>query len=288
MRFFVTQLADWQGDGFADLDGKPLGEQPPTEQPEALIVTSSAEIGVLRSPRAQAILARAGAARIALHSFVSVGCAGVFAALFEARRLGVKSARILALEAPRAHVQARLDAAGLQYFEAQETACVMDLSCQPVGLALPIGHCEILARPDTMGGTAALAARIAQRLRQHQSAIPGLSVVDFENTSDWARGLAHLVRLHLPAPATGWLGSVETDRRHYMSARPILDLMRHHPDGPLLLGCLGAGGRLGICTVGHPAPLSPVARPECLTQASGPARPRALGAAIHRPRFLWP
>lgn len=150
MRFFVTQLADWQGDGFADLDGKPLGEQPPTEQPEALIVTSSAEIGVLRSPRAQAILARAGAARIALHSFVSVGCAGVFAALFEARRLGVKSARILALEAPRAHVQARLDAAGLQYFEAQETACVMDLSCQPVGLALPIGHCEILARPDTM------------------------------------------------------------------------------------------------------------------------------------------
>jgi hypothetical protein len=248
MTCYIRDLCKWHDGSF----GPHFRADHPMDM---VIITSSAEVGVLAEPLARSIIAAtAGPAFVGEQSFVSVGCAGVYAAILEFLRSDAQTARILALEAPRDHVQQRLDAAGLgpdgAGFIAQEVACLMEVSRRPEGLAIPINHCEILARPASMGGTATLAGMVSRRLAELQLSFPGLAIVDFQNVSDWARGLATLVRGACPTGGRRWLGSIETDNRHYMSARPLLDLMRLAGSGPLLVGCLGAGGRLGLMVAG--------------------------------------
>lgn len=266
MTCYISGLHRWDGTGF----GPDFRAEAPCDM---LVVTSSAELGVMAEPMARLIVSRcAGEGFRGQRSFVSVGCAGVYAGVLEFLHGDAQSARILALEAPRAYVQSRLDRAGLggpgTGFVAQEVACVIELSRKPEGLARPISHCEILARPAHIGGTAMLAATVARRIAALRADMPDLSVVDFQNVSDWARGLAHLVRRTERDAGAGWLASVEVDQRHYMTARPILDLMRWTDRGPLLVGCLGAGGRLGLLVADHPERRGGWPAPERLTRGA--------------------
>ncbi len=256
----IRDLHLWTGEDF----GPGFRREAPADM---LIVTSSAEAAVMGEPQARAMVAAILPPGFAgPRAFVSVGCAGVYAAILEFLGSGAASARILALEAPRAYVQLRLDAAGLgpqgAGFVAQEAACVLDVTRGPEGEGPPVSRCEILARPSHMGGTAVLAGEVARRIAEMSAEIPGLSVVDFENVSAWARGLSALVRMgltgHPAADPARWLPSAEQDERHFMTVRPLLDLMRLkdrlNDSGPLLLSCLGAGGRLGMMVVGEAPP----------------------------------
>lgn len=290
MTCHIRDLHVWSGADF----GPEFRRETPVER---LIVTSSAEIDVMGEPQARAMLAAASPPGFAgPQSLVSVGCAGVYAAVLEFLASGAASARILALEAPRAYVQRRLDAAGLgpdgAGFVAQEAACVMDLTREPEGLALPISHCEILARPAHMGGTAALAGEAARRIAQLSAEIPGLSVVEFENVSDWARGLGALVRRalagHPTADPSRWAPSFERDERHFMTVRPLLDLNRLRGAEPLLVGCLGAGGRLGLMVVGEARGEAAIRRPWPLSErrAMEPPRLNPAEAALAPPAYM--
>ena len=237
------------------------------------IVTSSAEIDIVHEPQAreliQACLPKGYSDEI---HFVSIGCAGLFASIMEFAGHPARRCRVLALETPASYVQHTLDVSKLgpggDGFVAQDVACVMDLSKLPGEALARIGHCEILARRRTLGGTAELSRQLVRRLQELCGRMPGAEIVTFENTSIWAQRLLQLVRMMLvPGGALSgarWLASIECDQRHFMSARPLLDMLAHlHGERrqPLVVTCLGAGGRVGVLAlepVGTPAAAAPV------------------------------
>ncbi|MGP8431858.1 hypothetical protein ACT2FY_00770 [Paraburkholderia fungorum] len=237
---------------------------------DLFIVSSSAETGILSEPAAiDAIdaawpLPHAGAAR-----FVSIGCAGLFAGILEFERSGAQRARLLLLESPAGFVQATLDLAGLgaggDGFVAQDVACIVELSRDPQPGALRVAECRLLAREPTLAGTAKLASRIRANLLELLRRYPGSALVSFDNGSEWARRLAQMLAAlcgEEGLPRVGaWLPTVEVELRHFMTVRPVLDLIAHRQraqTAPLVLTCLGAGGRFGLLAL---VPDSAVAAP---------------------------
>lgn len=235
--------------------GGPLPEAGPVED---YIVTSSAEIDIVRTPRARAVIEACAPegydGEIAL---VSIGCAGLFASILRFINGPARTARILALETPSDFVQHTLDSARLGFggdgFVAQDTAWVLDLSKSPEGALAQIGHCEILSRPGCFAGTSKLARQLIDRLDGLAARFPEARTVTFENVSEYARRLMQAVRTTLgPDAQTAFEQTVERDERHFMTVRPLLDLahnMARRPDQPLIVTCLGAGGRVGILAV---------------------------------------
>jgi hypothetical protein len=238
------------------------GEIPPgldaVQGIELFIVTSSAEIDIMHEPRAREVL-RASTPRGYTGEivFVSIGCAGLFASVLEFVQRPVRRCRILALEMPASFVQHTLDVASLgedgDGFIAQDVACVMDLSKEFEGAIAKIGHCEILARRAGFGGTAKLSQELARCLENLCLGLPGANIVTFENVSLWSQRLLQLVTMMLRArdvlPPERWLPSIESDERHFMSVRPLLDILPHINETRrqrLIVACLGAGGRVGL------------------------------------------
>lgn len=225
---------------------------------ELFIVTSSAEIDIVHEPRAREIL-RASMPRGYTGEivFVSIGCTGLFATVLEFVQRSVRYCRILALETPASFVQHTLDVAKLgdggDGFIAQDVACVMDLSKERKGAIAKIGHCEILARRGSFGGTAKLSQELARCLENLCLRLPGAEIVTFENVSLWSQRLLQLLTVMLREgavpPPERWLPSIESDERHFMSVRPLLDMLshiNHTPPQALIVACLGAGGRIGL------------------------------------------
>lgn len=249
---FITAMAPF---------GAPL---PRTERIEEYIVTSSAEIDIVRTPRAREVIEACRPqgfdGEIAL---VSIGCAGLFASILRFMDTPARSARILALETPSDFVQHTLDSASLGQggdgFVAQDTAYVLDLSKSPIGAIAQVGHCEILSRPGCFAGTSKLARQFIGRLDDLRAGFPGARVVTFENVSEYAQRLMQAVRNTLgPSDQAAFEQTIEADERHFMTVRPLLDLahnMARTPDQPLIVTCLGAGGRVGILAV------TPLAQP---------------------------
>ncbi|MBV8753552.1 MAG: hypothetical protein JO309_01590 [Pseudonocardiales bacterium] len=251
---------------------------------ELFLVTSSAEIDIVNQSAAMRVI---NAVRPKLHqeaiSFLSIGCAGLFACILEFLQTDARNARVLLLETPADFVQATLDLANIgtggDGFIAQDVSYVVDLSRSPAAGALRVAYCEILARPPALSGTAKLAVRILTRLRAIMREFPEARVVTFENCSEWSRRLAQT--LSVLAPLEGvtldWLPSVENDRQHFMTVRPLLDLAANLSNArmrPLVLTCLGAGGRFGILA------LSP--DHDCGKVATATGMPKHLGQVVVR------
>ncbi len=258
--------------------GVPLPLQPAAD---LLLVTSSAEIGILSTPRCRVLLrALTQANPQAELRFLSIGCAGVAACLLEFAHSGARSALVLVIESPAGWVQSTLDAAGIgaggDGFQAQDIGFLFTLSREAADRgeqaddAAPptLLHCSLLAREPGLAGTARLASRLVALMAEVQREHADTRIVSFENSSQWSQRLARLVdvlaRQAGLAGRPGWLDSVESDQRHYMTARPLLDwhahadIARRHP---LLLACLGAGGRVGVMLLGQGRPSGVLALP---------------------------
>lgn len=238
---------------------------------DLFIVTSSAEIDIVHERQARQIIRacmpRDYAGEIV---FISIGCAGLFASVLEfVKRSHAQRCRILALETPVSFVQHTLDVSRLGHggdgFIAQDAVCVVDLSKCRQGAFAKIDHCEILARPRTFGGTAEFGKQLVQCLESLSARLPGAEVVTFQNTSLWAQRLLQLVAMMLRGnealAVERWLPTAECDERHFMTVRPLLDMRAHlteDRDRPLIITCLGAGGRLGVMALQRIACLEPV------------------------------
>ncbi len=225
---------------------------------EEYIVTSSAEIGIVDTPRAQQVISdcapKGYTAEIPL---VSIGCAGLFAAVMKFAAGPARTARILALETPSDFVQSTLDCAQLgaggDGFVAQDVAYVLDLQKFPEGALARIEHCEIMSRPSCFAGTSKLARNFLARLEELDSICPDARIVTFENVSGYARRLMQAVKADVSFPEQRqFLETVEQDERHFMTVRPLLDLQKQMAEDslrPLIVTCLGAGGRIGMFAV---------------------------------------
>jgi len=226
---------------------------------DGFLVTSSAEIEIVDQAAAAAVIdAVRPISATGPDGFVSIGCVGFFACVLEFMQSSARDARILLLETPSAFVQDTLDLAkigGSDGFIAQDISFVVDISRTPEPDALRIYCCEILARSRELSGTAKLASRVFKRMNEIKKELPGAEFVSFENSSEWSRRLAQ----SLVAVASqggeplSWLPSIENGHRHFMTVRPLLDLTANIElarERPLVLACLGAGGRFGIIALG--------------------------------------
>lgn len=281
------------------------GEPLPTLAPaDMILATSSGEVEILSAsaPRSWLAALARSSPRAAVR-FVSIGCSGLAACVLEFMQSDCQSAHVLVTEAPVDWVQSTLDAAGLgaggDGFQAQEVTFVLTLSRGKSASApssVRLLHGDLLSRDTGLDGTARLAARFAGLVRELHEEYPRLRMVRFDNGSRWSHHLASLVDAFLHRhglPATrDWLPSVECDLRHYMCARPLLDWQVHAATletSPLLLACLGAGGRLGLLVIGphdlHKSRLAgPVPQPLDL---EAPDWSRRLRAHSERPRHVF-
>jgi hypothetical protein len=262
---------------------------------DLFLVSSSAESGILDEPAARAAIDAARPQSSTCDaSFVSIGCLGLFAAILEFERSGARRARLLLLESPAAFVQETLDIAGLGVggdgFVAQEVSYVVEMGRQPQAGALRVAFCQVLAREPTLGGTAKFASRIHRSLMWLTQRYPDSALVTFDNGSKWARRLAQMLAAvagdQLPPPAA-WLPTVEVNLRHFMTARPVLDLLTHLSrarSGPFVLTCLGAGGRFGLLAMCPDAGPSEICRWRELPLAMGAISLRRDGPAMSGPR----
>jgi len=225
---------------------------------EEYIITSSAEVGIVNTPRAQQVIRDcAPKGYVDKIPLVSIGCAGLFAAVMRFVAGSARTARILALETPSDYVQSTLDSAQLGVggdgFVAQDVAYILDLQKFPEGALARVEHCEIMSRPSCFSGTTKLARKFLARLDELDAVCPDARIVTFENVSGYARRLMQAV--HAGAPISEqrqFLETVEQDERHFMTVRPLLDLQKQMAEDtlrPLIVTCLGAGGRIGIFAV---------------------------------------
>ena len=267
---FITGMAPWDG------------ALPCSERIEDYVVTSSAEIGIVGTARAQQIIRTCAPQRRAGNGraipLISIGCAGLYAAILRFIESPAQSVRILALESPCEFVQATLDQARLGQggdgFIAQDVAHVLDLSKSPDRAIARIAHCEIMSRPDCFAGTAKLARHFVDRIEGFHALWSELRVVTFENVSPYARRLMQAVQNEMGGgQRRRFLDTIERDERHFMTVRPMLDMKRHMGGtcaSPLVISCLGAGGRIGVIAITAPTDTSAsfAPRPDaCLPQS---------------------
>lgn len=208
---------------------------------EQYIVTSSAEIGIVDTPRAQQVIRDcAPNGNVDNIPLISIGCAGVFAAVMRFVSGPAKTARILALETPGDYVQSTLDSAQLgaggDGFVAQDVAYVLDLQKFPEGALGRVEHCEIMSRPSCFSGTTKLARNFLARLDELDVICPDARIVTFENVSSYARRLMQAVQAGIPFPQQReFIETIETDERHFMTVRPLLDLQSRWQRIPCVL-----------------------------------------------------
>ena len=143
--------------------------------------------------------------------------------------------------------------AGGDGFVAQDVAYVLDLQKFPEGALARIEHCEIMSRPSCFAGTSKLARNFLARLEELDSICPDARIVTFENVSGLrpsidasGEGRCELSRA-APVPRDGRAG-----RTAFYDLRPLLDLQKQMAEDslrPLIVTCLGAGGRIGMFAV---------------------------------------
>ena len=137
-------------------------------------------------------------------------------------------------------------------FVAEEISCLVDLGRQPKPGAFTVDYCTILSGAASLGSTSRLVSQLASLYGKLLGARPDARCVTFENASRWSGYVAQLffsTLAHNDVPTFSWLESVEQGARHYMTARPALDLIANEAfahERPLLLSALGAGGRIGV------------------------------------------
>lgn len=243
---------------------------PALSSAELLLVTSSAELDILSHPqcRRQMVQLCQGSPGAPLR-FISIGCAGLAACVLEFVHSEARSANVVVLESPAHWVQDTLDAAGIgtggDGFRAQDVAYVLRLSREPPASHADAGAsdtyrvlaCDLLSRESGLAGTPRLASSLVSLLRAWQQRLQSLKLVSIENGSEWSRRIAGLVEAldvdRQLAGLQGWRASIEkSPGLHYMAARPLLDLAANAQCAqlqPLLLPCLGAGGRIGLLVV---------------------------------------
>lgn len=224
---------------------------------ELLIVSSSGEIEIMATAEARAVVRAALPHPAAPVVFVSVGCSGLYASVLEFIQSGAQKARVLLLESPAEFVQSTLDHAGMgadgDGFVAQDVSFCFTLSYQATPLAWHVQYCAIFARPASISGTARLASKVLSQMANLLQEQPDARLVTFENCSEWSRRLAQMMNALCPQyalpPVAEWLPTVENKQHHYMTVRPLLDLAALEPlarQQPIILSCLGAGGRFGV------------------------------------------
>ncbi|PAJ74541.1 hypothetical protein CJF42_09980 [Pseudoalteromonas sp. NBT06-2] len=225
-----------------------------TEKPEQVIFVSAGEVKPLLNPDILAFCEDITRNFQCKTDFISAACTSLHASIFHFNSSLSNNCLVILLELDQKLQQGCLNALGVGNSENQDGLTVNDC----IGFCflekraaliqeIVIEQCQIFSQPTGIPGMPKLLNQLVTHIENVQS--DGF-FVSFDISSVWGGKLKAALknRLKKSEKTTCWLSSIETDHRHYLSLKPILELnnYRHQLNKkPLTLFTLGGGGRVG-------------------------------------------
>lgn len=226
--------------------------------PELIYVVSAGEANVLQDSRVVEFIAdlEDGGHNI---RFVGSACTSFHAAVLSFSKCSEAEALILNLELGKERQQECLDSLGIGVGPDQDGLDVL------VGVAATwicreycethlcqISSCDILSQAPSLSGAPDLVKSIKQVISTSSS--DDTRVVSFDIRSKWAKGL---LKGFSHSDKASWLPSIEEDGWHYLSIKPLSELISYYIEEKvtdLWLLTLGGGGRVGCLKIDIPSP----------------------------------
>ena len=225
-----------------------------SEKPKQVIFVSAGEIKPLLNPDILAFCENISHNFQCRADFISAACTSLHASIFHFNNSNSNNCLVILLELDQTLQQGCLNALGVGDSDGQDGLTVNDC----VGFCLlekrvardqdiVIEQCQIFSQPSGISGMSKLLNQLMVHIENVQS--EGL-FVSFDINSVWGEKLKSALksRLNKLAKPTYWLSSIETDQRHYLSLKPILELNNYRHQlrkKPLTILTLGGGGRVG-------------------------------------------
>lgn len=225
-----------------------------TIEPKQIVFVSAGEIKPLLNPEILAFCQHINNNFQCEIDFVSAACTSFHASIFHFNQSNSNNCLVILLELDQKLQQGCLDALGVGNTE--EDAGLTVNNC--VGYCLLekraahaqeiiIEQCQIFSQPTGLSGIQKLINQLVTHIEEVNSQV---AFVSFDISSLWADKLkaALTPRLKRLKASMRCLSSIETDERHYLSLKPLLELQNHRHqlnNTPLLILTLGGGGRVG-------------------------------------------
>lgn len=225
-----------------------------TEKPKQVIFVSAGEVKPLLNPDILAFCEDICRNFQCRADFISAACTSLHASIFHFNNSNLNNCLVILLELDHQLQQGCLNALGVGDAEGQDGLTVNDC----IGFCflekrvareqdIVIEQCQIFSQPSGIPGMPKLLNQLITHIENVQS--DGL-FVSFDISSVWGVKLKAALknRLNKLERPTYWLSSIETDHRHYLSLKPILELnnyRRQLSKKPITFLTLGGGGRVG-------------------------------------------
>ncbi|WP_444930795.1 hypothetical protein ACJJIF_03140 [Microbulbifer sp. SSSA002] len=225
--------------------------------PELIYVVSAGEANVLQDKRVVEFIAdlEDDGHKIC---FVGSACTSFHAAVLSYSKCSERDALILNLELGKERQQECLDSLGIGVGPDQDGLNVL------VGVSATwvcreycdshlcqISSCDILSQAPSLSGGPELIKSIKQIIATNSNC--DTQVVSFDIRSRWAKGL---LKGFADTERSTWLPSIEEDGWHYLSIKPLAELIRYYVEQKmtdLWLLTLGGGGRVGCLKIDVPS-----------------------------------
>ncbi|MCO1334750.1 hypothetical protein MO867_10405 [Microbulbifer sp. OS29] len=229
--------------------------------PELVYVVSAGEANVLQERPVVEFIADLEEAGHDIH-FVGSACASFHAAVLSYSKTAKDDALVLNLELGKERQQecldslgvgTKLDQDGLDVFVGVSASWLCrDYSdthlCQ-------ISSCDILSQAPSLSGAPDLVKNIKQMVSAFKSR--ETRIVSFDIQSKWAKGL---LKGFSAEEKILWLPSIEENGWHYLSIKPLMEIVNYYlkqERTDLWLLTLGGGGRVGCLKIDCPSPSYP-------------------------------
>lgn len=225
-----------------------------TKKPNQVIFVSAGEIKPLLNPDILTFCEDISHNFECKADFISAACTSLHASIFHFNNSKSHNCLVILLELDQALQQGCLNALGVGDSEDQDGLIVNDCigfcfleKRVALNQDIVIEQCQIFSQPSGIPGMPKLLNQLIAHIENAQS--QGF-FVSFDINSLWGKKLKSALKSRLKklAKPTYWLSSIETDQRHYLSLKPILELNNYRNQlskKPLTLLTLGGGGRVG-------------------------------------------
>lgn len=225
--------------------------------PSHVTLVSAGEVGVLLDPLV--IEFHQWLNKQCQVTFISAACTSLHAGILDFYHSDLAATLVISLELDKSFQQGCLNSLGIGNDSEQDGLDVVpgvgfialyrsQAGKQPAPNELVVEQCQLFSQQGGITGTQQLIHQLYQALKDlPEDVLP----VSFDICSNWGKSLLLGLnsRLATHRRPVDWLSSIETCQRHYLSLKPLFELLLYKEklkQNSLLLFTLGGGGRVGM------------------------------------------